>query len=104
MKKEYGFISIRRRTLNGYKNFFKKVAIKGRFEIFGESYFIHSPEKGIWNITHEKSGFSAFQHEGKKAAAVAYARARIEGHGEEAMKRIIANAMKARESITEVVD
>ena len=104
MKNEYGFISIQRQTLDGRKNFLKKVAIKGRLEFFGETYFIHSPEKGIWNITHEKSGFSAFQHRGKKSEAITYARTRIEGHGEEAMKRIIADAMKIRESITEVVD
>ena len=104
MKKEYGFISIRRLTPSGYKNFLKKVAIKGRFEIFGESYFIHSPEKGVWNITHEKSGFSAFQHEGKKSEAISYARARIEGHGAKTMQNIIDTAMKAPESITEVID
>ena len=104
MKKEYSFISIRRLTPDGYKNFLEKVAIKGRFDLFGETYFIHSPEKGVWNITHEKSGFSAFKHRGKKSEAISYARTRIEGHGEEAMKRIIANAMKVRESITEVMD
>lgn len=104
MKKEYGFISIGRLTPNGYKNFLKKVAIKGRLEFFGELYFIYSPEKGIWNITHEKSGFSAFQHRGKKSEAITYARTRIEGHGEETMKSIIATAMKVRETITEVVD
>lgn len=104
MKKEYGFISIQCQTLDGIKSRLKQVEIKGRFDLFGETYFIHSPEKGVWNITHEKSGFSAFKHRGKKSEAISYARTRIEGHGEEAMKRIIANAMKVRETITEVVD